>query len=243
MAKRKAITKAPLVKKSNSNLKIIVASIFVACALVGGYLYSTMQKSSINEISSGINEGMPQPMPSTAPLVCATVSTFALSGSCETNNYQTVSFTCGTNKTVIKLGDKGSCKSVSTWYNEALSACANKCPSPKPTATPSNCYYTQPKCIKAPCPKILVCPTPTPTPVACSPMIGSCYNKAGACVRYLTTCERSTMCTSPFTRCGVIPSSSPKESMRPSTPTPSPAVVTTAIPVSSSTPTPYPTQQ
>ncbi|EKD79901.1 MAG: hypothetical protein ACD_40C00267G0002 [uncultured bacterium] len=141
--------------KSKINLTFVVAIILGTSILLGGYFYSTMQRTSINEIRE-TRGGIPRPTPKPTPRVCETVATFSLSGSCGDNNYQTVSFTCSILKSIHKQGDKSACKSVSTWYDNALSICATTCPKPIPSPKPFESVSPTPT------------PTPRPTPITSS---------------------------------------------------------------------------
>lgn len=121
--------------KSKINLTFIVVIVLGVFILLGGYFYSTMQKTSINEIRT-VGGSISRPTPKPTPRACETVTTFSLSGSCESNSYQTVSFACGDQKGLQTQGGKSSCKSVDTWYENALSTCAATCPKTTPTPTP-----------------------------------------------------------------------------------------------------------
>jgi len=145
------------------NLPIAIASVFALCFLVGGYLFSTMQKSSINMIAP---PSMPRSNPElTAPTDCAVVNSFTLSNTCGNNSFTSMTYSCGKNGAIKTQGGSSSCKPYTMWYEYAATDCRNSCPKVSTSAAPTNCTYQQVKCVKAPCPKILVCPSPSPTPM------------------------------------------------------------------------------
>lgn len=154
------ISKLTPVKSKIKPYLLVALSILGGALLVGSYYYSNMKRVSINEIQSVRPPGiLPQPSPN--QLDCQKVTTFSLSGSCEKNSYQTTSFTCGSTRTLQTQGGQGSCKSVSVWYENALSACAASCPNatPTPTSTPT------PKPSLTPPPKPSVLPYPSATSI------------------------------------------------------------------------------
>lgn len=143
MAKKKAVRKSikTAAPKTKLNPKVILAWLLGVALLIGGYLYSNMEKASINEmVSTAPDYGKntrPTP-PQTVSNDCATVYTFSLSDTCGSNSYRNSTFTCGKTGTLQRMGGLDSCKTFDTWYAEAKVACANSCPTPTPipSATP-----------------------------------------------------------------------------------------------------------
>lgn len=167
-------------EKSKNNIGLIALGIFAIFLIVSSYIYSNVQKVSINETREAGSIGSSMMLRSTFR-DCETVKTFSLNSSCGNSNYQVASFTCGNSREVRKIGDndrgqKQVCKPFTTLYSEAQSICLSACPKasgipstkPTPSSLPlaSGCFYEQPKCIQAPCPQIMRCGVGENSPVA-----------------------------------------------------------------------------
>ena len=222
----KKIKVAPKVKKSLksapsklSKYYLGLGVLVVAAASVYLLYKSMVQTTSIDVITStsSMDRG-----------ACGSVKTFSLTNSCGPDMFNTVVFTCTNSSVTHKLGLATSsskapdtCVSPVDYYNQARSVCSAPCPMPpSPTSTPvpSNCTYETVKCVKAPCPKQLVCTSPTPSASAtptqiCGQVDGFCLDKSKACVEYHDTCQMKSLCGYvPFTTCGSsVHSPTPKE--------------------------------
>ncbi len=151
MPKRKKSLIKPKLKpklKSRFNLKILLLSFLAATLLVGGYFYSIMEKAEINMISESKletlnrrdeqNNTLKTTTKSIKPTTCTSVvRTIAFSGSCETDGFSAVSYSCGTKSKTYRQGSSSSCKTVSMWFDYVKSHCQSLCPEAVETPPPS----------------------------------------------------------------------------------------------------------
>lgn len=146
--------------KPTSNYKPLLLSLLGVAILATGYLFATRQKIDINEVREGS-------APSLMSSSCGVVKSITVIGNCGGDSYLSASFACGAKGKVERQTDRSTCRSIGDWYATAAATCASRCPefSPIPVVkkpitspVPAGCRYQQVKCIKAPCPELLVCP-------------------------------------------------------------------------------------
>lgn len=181
-------------KPTISKSKILLLSLLGLAILATGYLYTTRQKLDINEVREGS-------APSLMSSSCGVVKSITLQSNCGGDSYLSASFTCGAKGKVDRQMDRSTCRSIGDWYANAAATCASRCPKfspvPKPTVSPvpAGCSYQQVQCIKAPCPKILVCPDiglepePVPSSIGGAKDIHGCLISGG-----YTWCQSKNTC-------------------------------------------------
>ena len=154
-----------MAKRNTRYPKYLLPAFALGLVLLGYVITTRRQSLSINEI--GTVSAMCDPQ------------IVKLQQSCKVGKYRYAQYRCHTKDTTHTTGSAKTCQSRIEWLSTIQSECAQTSCGPKssfqPSPAPSGCVWVTTQCLVAPCPIVLQCASPSPSPTG---IPAYCYPKS-----------------------------------------------------------------